>query len=297
MDKRLLYHRLNMLKDIDPAEKDLLLRHIGIETLFLTDDAKEIRSVLSHKNIGIRSDLKGLFDARAEDRAVKKYEEACSKGIKVICPEDADYPKEFKNIFMPPLCLYLIGRLPERNTRRVAVVGARNCTEYGIRTAKYFGYELAGYGITIVSGMAKGIDGAAHRGAIGHGGTSLAVLGSGVDIIYPYENKDIYEKITEKGGIISEVPPGEPPDAANFPRRNRLIAALSDGILVVEAALRSGALITVNYGLEQGKEIMAVPGRIDDKMSAGCLDIIRSGATPVMSVGDVIYTVTSVIGR
>ncbi len=297
VDKCLLYHCLNMAKGLEPATKDVLIRRIGIEKLFSYKDPKEISRILAQKGIKLKGDPSELFEAGFFKNARENYEKAKAKGIRIICPEDSDYPEGLKNIYIPPLCIYLIGRLPENKSPLVAIVGSRNCTDYGARTAEYFANELAGYGIGIISGMAKGIDGIAQRAAIRRGGEGIAVLGSGVDVIYPYENRDIYEALSSKGGIISEVPPGEPPVPSNFPRRNRIISALSDGILVIEAALRSGALITANYGLEQGKEIMAVPGRIDDAMSAGCLDIIRSGAIPVTSVGDVIYTVTSVMGR
>jgi DNA processing protein len=225
---------------------------------------------------------------------IKTYETAVKRGIEILCPEDVGYPEELKQLYAPPVCLYYLGKMPERERIRVAVVGARNCTDYGVRMAEYFAKGLAKHGIDVISGMAAGIDGVAQRAVLDNGGTSYAVLGSGVDIVYPGVNRDIYERLKKNGGLLSEIPPGGAPRAANFPARNRILAGLSDAVLVIEAAFRSGSLITVNYGLELGKEIMAVPGRIDDVMSAGCLDVIKSGATPVTSVNDVLYVLSTI---
>ncbi len=271
MNKKVIYHWLNSIKDLTAEEKTKLLAEKSAEELW--------------NSYNENGDLR--------EKCIRSYEKAVETGIGILCPEDNDYPDELRNLFTPPVCLYYLGKMPDKDRLRVAVVGARNCTDYGVRMTEYFAKGLAKHGIDVISGMAAGIDGIAQRTVIANGGTSFAVLGSGVDVVYPRSNMDIYMKLKEKGGIISEIPPGGAPVAANFPARNRIISGLSDAVLVIEAAYRSGSLITVNYGLEQGKEVMAVPGRIDDVMSAGCLDVIRSGATPVTSVNDVLYVLST----
>ncbi len=264
MNRTIMYHWLNSVKEFSPEEKQRLLNEYGIEEVY----------------------ARGKQDFK--DQCMKSFEEAINRKICILCPEDEDYPEELREIYTPPLCLYYIGELPKGKT--LAVVGSRNCSDYGIRMANYFGGGLAKAGVNVISGMARGIDGAAQRAALDARGKVFAVLGSGVDVVYPRENRDIYDRIIKTGGVLSEVPPGEAPIATNFPKRNRIISALSSGILLIEASFRSGSLITVNYGLEQGREVMAVPGRIDDRLSEGCLDVIKSGATPVTSVKDVLFS-------
>ena len=177
-----------------------------------------------------------------------------------------------------PKGLYVLGKLPDKTRKSVAIVGARRSSAYGNQIAKSFAKELAGAGIQIISGMAWGIDGKAHEGALEGGGDTYAVLGCGVDICYPSGHRKIYEAMIQRGGILSEQPPGMPPIAGHFPARNRIISALSDLVLVVEAKERSGSLITADLALEQGKDVFAVPGRIGDEMSKGCLNLIKQGA-------------------
>ena len=192
--------------------------------------------------------------------------------------EDAAYPERLREWKDMPSALWYVGRLPEEHRPAVAIVGARRSTAYGNETARYFARELAAAGVQIISGLAWGIDGMAHEGALEAGGDTFAVEGCGVDLCYPTGHQALYEKICETGGILSEQPPGKPPLAHHFPARNRIISALADLVLVVEAREKSGSLITADFALEQGKDVWAVPGRITDDVSRGCLGLIRQGA-------------------
>ncbi len=265
---------------------------VGVERLYETVSEKDLEELTGH--CGWIKGKSEMSDPRFKEECLKNFEKAEGGGMKILCPEDEDYPENLKNIYLPPLCLYYYGRLPDEKRKTVAVVGCRNCTDYGLRMADYFGEGLSRHGIQIVSGMALGIDGRVQRQVLDRGGETFGVLGSGADVIYPKNNADLYERLKKQGGIISEIPPGGEPVAVNFPRRNRLIAGLSNAVLVIEAPYRSGSLITVNYGVEQGKEIMAVPGRIDDPMSAGCLDVIKSGAAAVTSIDDAIDVISKI---
>ena len=189
------------------------------------------------------------------------YEEYIKKyGIKLITIQDQMYPQKLKNIENPPIILYTIGNIEILNDRQIAIVGARRCTEYGSTVAKAFAYSLSKKNITITSGLAQGIDKAAHEGTLLAKGKTIAVVGTGLDIIYPKENKELFEDIISNNGlIISEYPLGVKPEKQNFPKRNRIISAISNGVLVVEAGEKSGALITVDFALEQGKNVYAVP--------------------------------------
>ncbi len=199
-------------------------------------------------------------------------------GIQYIQQNHAAYPQKLLCYKGMPKGLYVLGKLPDKTRKSVAIVGARRSSAYGNQIAKSFAKELAGAGVQIISGMAWGIDGKAHEGALEGGGDTYAVLGCGVDICYPSGHRKIYEAMIQRGGILSEQPPGMPPIAGHFPARNRIISALSDLVLVVEAKERSGSLITADLALEQGKDVFAVPGRIGDEMSKGCLNLIKQGA-------------------
>lgn len=199
-------------------------------------------------------------------------------GIQCIRQQDADYPKKLKKYKGMPSELYLLGGLPDENRPSVAVVGARRSSVYGNAMARWFAGELASAGVQIISGMAWGIDGMAHEGALEAGGDTFAVLGCGVDVCYPAGHRHLYEQIAVMGGILSEQAPGVPPMPQFFPARNRIISGLADLVLVVEAKERSGSLITADFALEQGKDVFAVPGRVGDELSQGCLNLIRQGA-------------------
>ncbi|HHW70019.1 MAG TPA: DNA-protecting protein DprA [Clostridiales bacterium] len=208
--------------------------------------------------------------------------------ISVITIIEDEYPNLLKNIYAPPPILYIKGKLPENNLSSIAIVGSRRATYYGKQIAERLAYELGQKGIVVVSGLARGIDAMAHQGALKAGGHTIGVLGCGVDIVYPQDNIKYYREIAEKGTLISEYPLGTTPIAGNFPARNRIISGLSQGVVVVEARQRSGALITVDFALEQGRDVFAVPGNINQPCSYGTNNLIKQGAKLVMSVEDIL---------
>jgi len=230
-----------------------------------------------------------LEDVKQRDQLRRNYEAAKKKGISMLCRESDGYPKRLKHIFLPPLMIYVYGNLPQEDIPVLAVIGARNCSVYGEEIAGSFSGRLSAAGVQIVSGMARGIDAAAGRAAINEAGSAYAVLGSGVDVCYPKENKLLYSRLKERGGVISEEIPGTPPVSWNFPKRNRIISGLSDAVFVVEARENSGSLITVSYALEQGKEIYAVPGRIYEKLTEGTNRLIQEGAYLVREPEDILH--------
>lgn len=207
---------------------------------------------------------------------------------KLITLEDSAYPVRLAEIYDPPLALFIRGDLHQADENCVAIVGTRRATPYGIRMAETFGYELAARGVTVVSGMASGIDAAAHKGAIAAGGRTIAVLGCGVDVVYPPQNADLMHQITEHGCVMSQFMMGVKPSKGHFPYRNRIISGLSLGTLVVEAPVDSGALITARQASEQGREVFAIPGQIGMNTSRGPHALIREGAKLVETVDDIL---------
>lgn len=208
-------------------------------------------------------------------------------GARLVTLLDNEYPLLLKEIPDPPPYLYLKGSLPSHGTS-IAVVGSRLASDYGLATTSRLSRELAEQGVTIVSGLAQGVDAAAHRGALQAGGSTIGVLGCGIDLVYPLLNRQLYREMEEQGAIVSEFPMGTRPDPGNFPRRNRIISGMSRGVLVVEAAEKSGSLITARFALEQGREVFAVPGNITHRASRGTNSLIKQGAKLVESVADIL---------
>ena len=198
--------------------------------------------------------------------------------VRYISRFDSEYPEKLNEIHSPPAGIYVKGALPDPQKPAVAIIGSRVCSQYGRLCAESFGSALALAGVQVISGLARGVDGISQDAACRAGGVSFGILGCGVNVIYPAQNRSIYERVLEKGGLISEVPPDAPPVKAYFPSRNRIISALCDILLVIEARERSGTQITVSRALEQGRDIFAVPGRINDECSKGCNELIASGA-------------------
>lgn len=209
-------------------------------------------------------------------------------GIRFLSFADEEFPEKLKSIEHMPYGIYVRGNLPDVRFPVVAVVGARECSGYGRDVARYLSCELSKRGVQIISGMARGVDSAAHYGALSSSSPTFAVLGCGLDICYPLENYSIFCEMGRRGGIISEYPAGTKPSPGNFPYRNRIIAGLCDAILVVEAREKSGSLITANFALSQGKDVFAVPGRIGDTLSKGCNDLIKLGAGLVQTPDDIL---------
>ncbi len=222
------------------------------------------------------------YDVRGE------YERMRERGIQMVTASEEDFPTRLKDISDSPYVLYYVGRLPAVSQKAVAVIGARDCTEYGRYMAGQFGAGLARAGVQVISGMARGIDGIGQQAALRAGGYSLGVLGCGVDICYPRENRELYEALIQQGGICSEYPPGIGPRAILFPPRNRIISGMADAVLVIEAKEKSGTLITVDMALEQGREVYALPGRGTDPLSRGCNRLIRQGAGLVSTPGELL---------
>ncbi len=208
--------------------------------------------------------------------------------VQLLTLADADYPRALRWIADPPCVLYIRGRLAPSHPLAMAVIGSRKPTPYGKMSAQRFGQALAEHGYTVVSGLARGIDSLAHRGALQAGGQTLAVLGSGINIVYPPENQGLYEQICSQGAVLSEFPLNTKPDRWNFPRRNRIISGLSLGTLVIEAAANSGSLHTARFALDQGREVFAVPGRIDAPNSRGTNGLIKKGAKLVETIDDIL---------
>ena len=255
-----------------------------------TASAKELSAILSQKQ------RTSLEKSRLEwnfEQEKKKLEEKQVRFISILDPE---YPDKLRHIPDQPFGLYVKGELPDPNVPSVAIIGARMCSDYGRYMARQFGRGLALSGVQVISGMARGIDGLAQHAALSAGGKSFAILGGGVDICYPEENRDVFEALPENGGLISEFPPGVQPISRFFPMRNRIISALSDILLVVEARQKSGTSITVDTALEQGREVLAVPGRVTDRLSDGCNYLISQGAGVAISVEDVLERLWQVSG-
>lgn len=253
--------------------------------------SNELAKLLSRKKAESIEKSRYSWDFEAEK---KKLEE---KGVRFVSRIDPEFPEKLKNIPGAPFAIYVKGALPDPAIPCVSIVGARMCSEYGRYMARQFGRGLALAGVQVISGMARGIDGIAQGAAIEAGGKSFGIMGCGVDICYPPENKVIYDALLRNGGAISEYPPGMEPQARFFPMRNRIISALSDVLLVVEARQKSGTSITVDTALEQGREVLAVPGRVTDRLSDGCNYLISQGAGVAISVEDVLDRLWSIKGE
>jgi DNA processing protein len=241
-------------------------------------------------------EIEGLGEKVAQEIRKGPLEKAVEKelhllrevGGRLITLKDEEYPKRLGDIYDPPALLYVRGELKKEDELAVSIVGSRKTTPYGRWFTEKVSQELARYGVTIVSGMARGIDGLAHWGAISGGGRTIAVLGCGVDVIYPSENRNLFAKIIDHGAILSEFPMGSPPEGGHFPRRNRIISGLSIGVVVVQANEKSGSLITAGYALEQGREVFAVPGNVGTESSRGTHRLIKEGAKLVESSEDIL---------
>ena len=233
-------------------------------------------------------EVNAICESKKEWDLEKEISVLTETGISMVTLEEESFPKRLKNLSDCPYALFFKGRLPEEERKTAAIVGARACSSYGRAVALEIGEKLARRGVGIISGMAAGIDSFGHWGAIRGCGSTYAVLGCGVDVCYPKGGWELYRRIPKEGGILSEYLPKRGPIAAQFPARNRLISALSDVVIVVEARKKSGSLITADFALEQGKEIYAVPGRLEDVLSAGCNDLIRQGAGIISSVEELL---------
>lgn len=282
---------LNSIPDIGFIRFSNLIKRFGnIKNIFTATQA-ELEEV---ENIGPKISSEILKCEKEEilkrgSKLIDKY------GVKVISYFDKEYPENLKQIYDPPIILYVKRNILLEDKFAIAIVGSRNASRYGIATAERLGYELASRGVTIVSGLARGIDAAGHRGALKAKGRTIAVLGSGLAEVYPPEHKELSDEIAKNGAVVSEFPMEVAPLKDNFPRRNRIISGLSLGVVVVEAAKNSGALITADFALEQGRELYAVPGQARAVTSYGTNMLIRQGAKLVETADDMLDELKDVI--
>lgn len=283
MENRLYWIGFNLVKGIGPVRLQALLDHFGsIQSAWYAHRTDLQAAGLNHKTI------ENLIEVRKNQDLAAYYEKISSEGIQVLCWEDETYPVRLKNIPHPPPVLYIRGELLAEDHWAVSIVGTRRVTSYGRQVTEQVAAYLARQGITVISGLARGVDGTAHHTALQNGGRTIAVLGCGVDQIYPPEHRQLADKIIQNGAIISDYPPGTPPDAVNFPPRNRLISGLSAAVVVVEAGDTSGALITATFAAEQGKDVFAVPGGIYSPQSKGTNRLIQQGASPLLNPADIL---------
>lgn len=262
------------IEGIGIKKKRILREHFGCaQLLYYIEETK-----LEKEQMLNTEEIAAFNTSRKKWKLSEEYQKLSQKEVRFIPYFSGEYPQRLKELSNMPYALFVKGKLPEEEKKYAAIVGARKCSEYGEQMALMFAQKLAEAGIEIVSGMARGIDGAGHRGALNGGGATYAVLGCGADICYPREHKGLYNDILKRGGIISEYTPGTSPLPLHFPARNRIISGLSDLVLVIEARHRSGSLITADMALEQGREVYALPGPVTSMLSRGCLELIKQGA-------------------
>ena len=276
--------RLALVSGVGPMIRKALMEHFGTAEAVLAASPSQLRTVPGIGPKLSRAIVSGrdAIDVKAELRICREH------GISIIPEVDPHFPRLLHEIHDPPAILFVHGDLVPDDAMAIAIVGTRHATNYGLRQAERLAGGLTRAGLTVVSGLARGIDAAAHRGALNAGGRTLAILASGVLNIYPPEHKELAEEVRASGAVISENPPHNEPVSGAFPQRNRLITGLSLGVVVVEAAERSGALISARHAMEQGREVFAVPGRVDSRASRGCHRLIRDGAKLVECVDDVL---------
>ena len=278
MDKYLYW--LANVGGLGTASRECLLEAFDTGAAVYAAQEKHLAMVLE------KVKLEKLLEKRKTWDLDREYARLQERQILFVCTADAEYPERLRHIPDHPFGIYYKGRLPQPQKLAVAVVGARECSDYGRFIATELGKELGAAGVQVISGMARGIDGISQLAALEAGGESYAVLGNGVDICYPKGNRPVYDRMLVQGGILSIYPPGTAPKPQLFPPRNRIVSGLADVLVVVEARQKSGTLITVDMALEQGREVYAVPGRITDRLSDGCNKLVKDGALVFLSPRD-----------
>lgn len=289
------YLRVHLTPDVGPIRFRNLLDHFGDVDAIFGASMAELERV---EGIGPKI-ARSIFEARTDTLVDEEIQRAAALGVRICCWADADYPRPLLNITDPPICLYTRGELLPTDAVAVAVVGTRRCSHYGREQAQRFGRALGGAGFTVVSGLARGVDGHAHQGALEAGGRTIAVLGQGLGSrVYPPEHEELAARIVQHGAVVSELPVDVIPDSGNFPRRNRIIIGLSLGVVVIEAGARSGALITARLAHDYNREVFALPGRVDcPDVSAGTNGLIRDGKAKLITCLDDVLDELQDVGR
>lgn len=284
MDSREALVALNMVANVGPVRARLLLERFQDPAAILTASRSELERI--H---GIGPDTADSIinweknvDLSGELRRIEEF------GCNIVVQTDENYPDPLKQIYDPPIVLYAKGELLPKDKNGVAMVGSRLTTHYGVEVARKLAYQLASLGVTVVSGGARGIDSAAHQGALNAKGRTIAVLGTGINLVFPAENVELFERIAGSGALITQFPFNRKADKQSFPIRNRIVAGMTLGTVVVEANLTSGALITAGMAVDHGRQVFAVPGRIDSPRSKGCHDLIKKGAKLCETVEDIL---------
>lgn len=276
--------RLSTVRGVGPRTRVRLIEAFGDATAVLGAGSQQLQSV---RGVG-RTIASAIGKAPDPASAEQMLQEAEAAGIRVLTPATEEYPAGLREIHDPPAVLYCRGRILPQDLRAVAIVGTRRATRYGLRQTEQLARGLAEAGVTVVSGLARGVDGAAHRAALEAGGRTLAALAGGLSRIYPPEHASLADQVAQRGALLAESPPPMAPMSGSFPQRNRIISGLSLGVLVIEAAERSGALITARHAAEQGRDAFALPGPIDSPQSRGCHRLIQEGAKLVTSIDDLL---------
>ena len=286
------YLRFHLVPDVGPVRMRKLLDHFGEPDAVFGASRGELQRV---DGIGPKI-ADSIIEHRDGAAAGREVDRAAAAGVRIVCPADPEFPVPLRHITDPPTCLYVRGTLEPADSVAIAIVGTRKCSYYGREQALRFGELLARAGFTVVSGLARGVDGHAHRGALQAGGRTIAVLGNGLPAIYPPEHEQLAMDIVKNGAVVTESPMGSAPSTESFPRRNRLIAGLAIGTLIIEAGKQSGALITARLAIEYNREVFALPGRVDQpELTAGVNRLIRDGhAKLVTSLDDILDELGSV---
>jgi DNA processing protein len=274
MDSREALVALNLIEKVGPIRVRQLIEHFGDPPAILRASKQQLLQVR-----GIGEDVADAIAGWEKSIDLKgELQRIADFGCHALTQEDADYPELLRQIYDPPIVLYVKGALTAKDKNGVAMVGSRMTTHYGMEVARKLAYQLAYVGVTVVSGGARGIDSASHQGALAARGRTVAVLGTGINIVFPPENRELFERVAANGAVISQYPFNRAADKQSFAIRNRIVAGMTLGTVVVEANLTSGALITANFATEYGRQVFAVPGRIDSPRSKGCHELIKKGA-------------------
>jgi DNA processing protein len=274
MDSREALIALNLVEHVGPVRLRQLLEHFGDAPAVLRASRAELQRVrgIGDETADAIAGWEKTVDLAAELQRIRDF------GCRVLVSADEEYPELLRQLYDPPIVLYVKGALLPRDKNAVAMVGSRHTSHYGVESARRIAYQLAYCGVTVVSGGARGIDTAAHQGALSAKGRTVAVLGTGINRVFPPENAELFERVAANGALLTQFPFNRPADKQSFPIRNRIVAGMTLGTVVVEAALNSGALITAGMAVDNGRQVFAVPGRIDSPQSKGCHDLIKKGA-------------------